>query len=138
MWCACTPSQNVGWIVQPPEFRNVACARVMFVDQATSKSRGPSKPGPQRQYHGIPPPSTALLFVSAPRMATFVRLEPHSTEVSRSGQNSVGHRGFCTTGIGVYAGTAAHVVPLDCATVSLHLVGGVFEAPKTVTAGHAQ
>ena len=56
----------------------------------------------------------------------FVRLEPQSTAVSLVDQYSVGQRGACLTGIGVYGAMASHVVPLRCATVLLHGTGGVF------------
>lgn len=133
MWCARTPSQYVGWMVQHAEFWNVTCARVTLIDQATSNSRGPSKPGFQLQYHAAPPPSTTEVFWSAPRMATFVRLEPQSTEVSAVAQASVGQRGFCTTGIGVYGGVASQVVPLDLATVWLQGTGGVLAEKSVVS-----
>jgi|EP01043_Picozoa_sp_COSAG02_P047006 hypothetical protein len=72
-------------MVHPGEYWKVRCARVMFRDQATSKSWGPTPRmlwcAIPASYHGQPPPSITLSFIPAPITATFVRLVPHRIAV---------------------------------------------------------
>lgn len=135
---ASTPLQYVGCTVQAGELVNVMCDNVTFSVQATSKSRGPvPKPTPDdlfsaASYHGQPPPSTTLLSVAAPTMATFVRLEPHSTAVGPFAQYSVGQRGFCMTGMyGVYAEN----IVVFCAKASVRLEARAMDAVMRYVAG---
>ena len=78
---ASTPEQNVGCTVHAGELWKPTCESVMLLLHATSNVRGPCPHVDLFVYHGHPPPSTMLVFWSAPITATLVRFVPHRMAV---------------------------------------------------------